>query len=426
MNQPDATEIRIVRLVLTDLFGAARAKTVSFEQYQRALENGHSWASPLLAVDMWQNLPEDDRLGTGNVTIHPDPDTLTPLPWQPGTSVVLCRAERNGAPAPTPRDVLMRVLESAATAGFEPRFGPELEFTLLIGPDGNGAPFGMNEWFTNDALSRIAPFVDDLYAHLPAMDLPLYEVFNEHGAGQMELNMRPAKGLLAWDRAVLMKLAVKEIAQLHGMQATFMSKPSNDPGCGASGFHVHQTLHEFGGRNVFVPEGSTPSKEAASYVAGQLAHADAITAFAAPTVTSYKRFRPGTWAPMRAGWGFDNRAAMVRIQVDGENSRIENRLGASDANPYLLAAAQLAAGLDGMARQLDPGKPASHNIAEDAAYHLVPTDLSAAVEALEADTVLVDALGEEFCALYASVQRLVWRRYQEHVTDWEIQEYRTL
>ncbi|MGV9867148.1 glutamine synthetase family protein [Rhodococcus koreensis] len=420
-----STDIRIVRLLLTDFFGIPRAKTVTYDQYQRAVEEGHAWASPVLAADLWQNLPDDDRLGTGNTTIHPDVSTFTPLPWQKGTAVVLCGARPENSNPSTPRDALLRVLESAANLGLEPKFGPEAEFTLFNN-DGT-SPFGMDQWYTSEAITAIAPFIDDLYTYLPDMDIPVYEIFNEHGAGQMEINLDPAMGLKAWDRAVLMKLAIKEIAQRHGMRASFLSKPSNDPECSESGFHVHQTLNDSVGTNLFqLDENGKPSKEVAAYIGGQLAHASATTAFAAPTVTSYKRFRPGTWAPMRAAWGVDNRAAMVRLHVAGKNTRVENRSGASDANPYLLAAGQLAAGLDGIRRNLDPGDPASHNAADDPAYPLVPTNLGAALDALESDTLLTEAIGSELCELYVATQRQVLRRYQEFVTDWELHEYRSL
>ena len=425
MSDRKPTNTHVVRLVLTDLFGIPRAKTVSYGQYQDAVKDGHAWAAPVLATDLWQNLPDDNRLGTGNTMIFPDPETFTPLPWQPGTAVVLCGTRQSGTPVPTPRGALARVLTGASDRGMNPKFGPEVEFTLL-GGDGT-PPFGMDQWYTSEAIAAIAPLVDDLYNYLPEMDIPLYEIFNEHGAGQMEINLRPAVGMKAWDRLVLMKLAVKELARRHGLRATFMSKPGNDPELAASGFHVHQTLHGTNGANLFqLGVDGKPSKESTAYIGGQLAHANAITAFAAPTITAYKRYRPGTWAPMRAGWGLDNRTAMVRLHVAGANTRIENRIGSSDANPYLIAAAQLAAGLDGMDRQLDPGVPASHNVAEDPHFPRVPLSLSGAIEALEADTVLVESLGRDLCELYASVQRLVCRRYQEHVTDWELNEYRSL
>lgn len=424
MSVDRGTQIRVVRLVLTDLFGIARAKTVTYDQYLRAVDEGHAWASPLLAVDLWQNLPDDDRLGSGNVLIYPDSDTLVSLPWQPDTAVVLCSARRGGAQAPTPRNALAKVLGSVSSRGLTAKFGPEVEFTLQS-PEG-AAPFGMDQWYSSQAVDAVGSYVADLYRYLPDMDIPVYEIFNEHGAGQMEMNLRPAVGLQAWDRLILMKLAVREVATRHRLRATFLCIPSNDAECVPSGFHVHQTLHDAGGRNLFKLQADGPSKESRAYIAGQLHHANAITAFAAPTITAYKRFRPGTWAPMRAGWGVDNRAAMVRLHVAGTNTRVENRIGSSDANPYLLAAAQVAAGLDGIERQLDPGDPADHNVAEDPTYPMVPLHLPGAIEALHQDVVLTTAIGTELCELYASVQQLVWRRHQEHVSDWELHEYRSL
>ena len=223
-----------------------------------------------------------------------------------------------------------------------------------------------------------------------------------------------------------MKLAVKEIALRHGLHATFMARPSNDPECAPSGFHLHQSLLDARGNNVFEDRacGGSLSETARHYAGGQLAHADGITGVAAATVTAYKRYRPGTWAPMRAGWGIDNRSAMVRAILAGEDTRLENRLGASCANPYLIAAAPLAAGLHGIHDRIEPGEPASHDIVGDDRYPLVPLNLLDGIRALAADAVLTEALGSEFSRLYVSVLRGVWDRYQAHVTDWEIAEYR--
>ena len=281
----------------------------------------------------------------------------------------------------------------------------------------------MQDWYSNIALSRVGGLVEDLFTYLPQMGVPVYEVFNEHGAGQMEINIAPTAGMRALDQIFLAKLATKELAEAHGLKATFMSVPSNHAEHQPSGFHLHQTLLDPDGRNLFAGEGGL-SALGRAYVGGQLAHADGITGIAASTVTAYKRLRPGAYAPLRAAWGIDNRAAMVRAIVRGDNTRIENRLGASDANPYLLAAVQLAAGLDGIATGADPGSPASHDVGSDPAYPRVPTNLFDGVAAFAADRVLVDAIGQDVADMYCAIQRQVWSRYQLHVSDWEITEYR--
>jgi glutamine synthetase len=221
------------------------------------------------------------------------------------------------------------------------------------------------------------------------------------------------------------RLATKELAERHGLRATFMSVPSNHPEHPPSGFHLHQTLLDSKGRNLFADkETGGLSDLGRAYVGGQLAHADGITGVAAATVTAYKRLRPNAYAPLRAAWGIDNRAAMVRAVLRGDSTRIENRLGASDANPYLLAAAQLAAGLDGIAVGADPGKPMAHDVGSDPAFPRVPTNLLDGIAALQADQMLVDALGPDVVEMYCAVQRQVWQRFALHVTEWEIAEYR--
>ncbi len=421
-----SSEVRVVRLLVPDAHGVVRAKAVSAEYFHSLGDRRHVWAAPVLYGDVWQNLPSDIDVPMGNAFLVPDMDTYTVLPWNPGTAVVICDLEADIGLAPAPRSAARRVVDSVLAAGYTPLLGPEVEFYLLTGDaDGphGGSAFGMQDWYSNAALSRIAGFVEDVFEYLPRMGVPVYEVFNEHGAGQMEINIRPTAGLRALDQIFLAKLATKELAEQHGMTATFMSVPSNHVEHPPSGFHLHQTLLAENGSNLFADAGEI-SALGRAYVGGQLAHADGITGIAAATVTAYKRLRPNAYAPLRAAWGIDNRTAMVRALLRGENTRLENRLGASDANPYLLAAVQLAAGLDGIATGADPGEPMGHDVGNDPAYPRVLTNLLDGVAAFEADTVLVDAVGHDVATMYCAVQRQVWQRYQLHVSDWEITEYR--
>jgi glutamine synthetase len=420
-----------VRLLVTDLAGVSRGKQITAERFvHRTIDGGHAWAIPLIAVDLWQNLsPDLSDLPTGNGLLAPDLSTFCVLPWASDTAHVLCDVLIGGEPAPTPRAALKGVLAAARESGFEPLFGSEMEFYVYEDRDGTFAPpTVMQEWFTDQALAKLQPLLDDLYAHLRTMGVPFYEIWNEHGAGQMELNLEPMTGVAAFDAVVATKSAVKELAIRHGLKATFMPKPTNDFEVPPSGYHLHQTLNGPDGSNVFWsgdPNGPL-TDTARRYIAGQLTHANGLTGICASTVNAYKRFRPGTWAPMRAAWGVDNRGAMVRAIPAGEGTHVENRLGSSCANPYLLGAAQVAAGLDGIARSLDPGEPVSHYTAEDTRYPLVPMNLLDGIRALAADDVLTTALGKELARNYVAILEQVWTRYQSHVTDWEITEYREL
>ncbi len=438
-RQIESAGIRQVRLVTVDLNGVPRAKMVTAERFLgHVVGHGHPWALPLTAVDIWQNLPEGTGLGAevgfGNGLLRPDLNTFRQLPWAPDTGHVFGDViTRDGSPVATPRQVLADVLDRASATGYEPVFGSECEFYIFRPVDesrpsnpGFAPLVGMQAWFTDQGLGQTHELVEELQRHLLTLGVPLYEVFNEHGGGQFEFNLAPACGLAAIDAVCLMKIAIKEICFRRGLRATFLGKVSNDPEFPVSGYHLHQSLRDGSGGSVF-SDPAAPlglSDRGRNYVAGLLAHAMALTAIAAPTVTAYKRFTPGTWAPTRASWGLDNRTAMLRLVAGSQGLNIENRLPSSDANPYLLAAAMTAAGLDGIEKGLTPCEPGTGNLLEDERFPLVPASMIEAVEAFDRDPFMREALGPDMCRIYSALLRHVWRRFLSYVTDWEIQEYR--
>jgi glutamine synthetase len=253
-------------------------------------------------------------------------------------------------------------------------------------------------------------------------------VFNEHGSGQFEINVAPGSGLGCVDDVVLLKVAIKEVAMRRGLRATFLAKPVNGRSAPPSGYHLHQTLLDAAGVDAFHDPDAEHglSTVASHYIGGHLAHAAGMTGVAAPTVTAYKRYLPGTWAPVRAGWAIDNRTALVRAIPGPEGARIENRLGSSDVNPYLLAAVMVAAGLDGVRRRLDPGPPGALDVLEDERFPKLPGTLIEGIEAFAADETLREALGAVLSRTFIRLLRHDWRRFMTHVTDWEIREYREL
>ncbi len=426
-----------VRIVTVDLHGVPRSKLVSARRFEHVMTAGHSWALPLLAADLWQSIPEEETalaadIGWGNGLLMPDLTTFAKLPWTRGTAHVMADMfSADMVPQPSPRQVLARVVGQAADAGYEPYFGSELEF-YVWNPEllekGFEAIFSRQAWFSVDALALTQRFVDALTEAASAMGLPLYEVMSEHGCGQFEMNLEPMAGVAAIDATVSFKIAVKEVAQTLGLRATFMSRPTNLWETPPSGYHLHQGLQRLSGENAFHdPEAADSlSTECRHYIGGQIAHARAMTGVAAPTVNAYKRYIPGTVAPVRIGWGVDNRSALVRAIPAGENTHLENRIGSSDANPYLLAAVCVAAGLDGVARQTDPGPVGSGNMFTDERYEPLPNTLKDGIDAFCADPVLTQALGADFTRIFSQVIYQDWRRYVEHVSDWEIREYRDI
>jgi len=433
LRRIDEGGINQVRLIVVDLHGIPRAKTVTGRRFSEVMQSGHAWQLPLVAVDIWQNLPTETGYGEevsfGNGKMVPDLRTFAQLPWSPDTAHVICDVYADDVACPTPRQVLSRVLEQANEMGYHVTFGNELEFYIYSDKDGDfSRVLGMDAWFSEQALGELHEFIDALYRDLDQLGIPVYEIFNEHGGGQLEINLEPDSGLGAIDNVITMKSAIKEIAYRHGYRATFMGKPSNDVEVPPSGYHLHQCLRDHDGANAFFDDDAEGGLTdiARQYIGGQLSHAMGLTGLAAPTITAYKRFRPGTWAPIRVAWGFDNRTAMVRVLGSGGNTRIENRLPSSCANPYLLSAGMVAAGLDGIRNGVDPGEPASHNALEDTRYPQVPTNFLDGIRAFAGDTDLGEALGQDFARAYVKVMELVWERFQTYVTDWEMQEYRSV
>jgi glutamine synthetase len=442
LKRIEAENIRNVRLILTDLYGVARGKVVTAARMERAMTEGHPFAIPLFASNLWQRHAPGEHLysndiGYRNGVLRLDPLTFAPLPWTPATAhIVTDLYDDAGQIVATPRAVLRRVLDDARSLGLEPMLGSELEFYVFRpDPDGAGldaagyAPvYGPQSWFSLHAMDVAREFVDGLDHAAAQMGLPLYEIFSEHGAGQFEVNLEPGSGLLAIDRVVALKIAIKEVARSLGLRATFMARPTSADVTPPSGYHLHQVLLDASGGNLFADETAADglSDTARHYVAGQLEHAAGMTAIASPTVTAYKRYQPGTWAPIQIAWGVENRTALVRGLPAGPNTRVENRIGSSDANPYLLAAVMIAAGLDGIRRELDPGDPAQENLFENIRFPRLPSRPDQGVDALLADAELVAALGADFTRTFADVLRFDWERFLSHVTDWEINEYREM
>lgn len=437
LKRIETEDIGNVRLLLTDLYGVARGKVVAARRMERALEQGHPFAIPLFASNLWQRHAPGEHvfsndIGYRNGVLHLDPLTFAPLPWTPGTAHIITDLHDDaGAIVATPRAVLRQVLDDAESLNLHPVFGNELEFYVFRpGDDGPGYQpvCGPQSWFSIHALGVAQEFVDQLDRAAELMGLQLYEIFSEHGAGQFEVNLEPCPGLLAIDRVVALKIAIKQVARSLGLRATFMARPTSLDITPPSGYHLHQSLRDAAGVNVLYDAGDPDGLSALArhYVAGQLAHAQAMTAVASPTVTAYKRYHQGTWAPIQVAWGIQNRTALVRALPDGDDTRIENRLGSSDANPYLLAAVMVAAGLDGVRRRLPAPDPAADNLFDVIRFPRLPASPPEGLAALLADIELTKALGPTFTTTFADVLRADWERYLNHVSDWEISEYREM
>ena len=270
--------------------------------------------------------------------------------------------------------------------------------------------------------SQNAPVVLDLIDQLTAFNVPLEGFHTETGPGVYEAAIEVDIGVAAADKAALFKTAVKEIAARHGIVPTFMAKWNADlPG---SSGHLHQSLcsAEDGAANLFFSNGAS-SNLMRWYTGGLVAFLPELMAMIAPTINSYKRTVPGTWAPINATWGEDNRTTAIRaISGSAKGTRIELRLSAADMNPYLAMAASLAAGLEGIERKLEPPTPATNGYAAQNSTPL-PRDLNEAVGRFRKSDVACKWFGDEFVDHYAGTREWEIRQYHRHVTDWELARY---
>jgi glutamine synthetase len=433
-----------VRFEQTDLHGLTRGKTVPAAHFRRFAENGLNFFGGLLGLDAQSGVAPD----TGYMAerhfqdhlIRPDLNTLAPIPWLSRTVRVLAEPSwYDGTPAAAaPRYLLRRLLDRLAEQGYALRSGFEYEFYLADAATREPVFEGIQIfWVVRNEFDP--PFILRLLDGLRATGIDIITSNAEYGPGQMEINFAPATGVAAADQAFIFKNAVKEMA-LQGIDgrrymASFMTKPYGD--AAASGCHFHHSLLDReSGANAFYDADAEDglSTVARHWIGGQLAHAPALAALVAPTVNCAKRYKLWSFAPMNVTWGYEDRTAAVRVKgTRGEETRLENRMPCAASNPYIVGAAILAAGLDGMARQIEPPPPTPDVAYVDESAPVLPQRLDDALEALVADTTLREYLGEEFITLYCAVKRFEVEKAREAlpeyssaewpdtVTDWERQ-----
>lgn len=440
MNQAQAKElfakhqIKYLLAQFVDIHGAAKAKAVPVEHLEMVLTAGAGFAGfALWGFGMGPDGP--DYMAVGDLS------TLTPIPWMPGYARLVCNGTVRGKPYPyCSRVALQAQLQRLADRGMTLYVGIEPEF-MLLSKDSGGKLAPSDPTDTLDkpcydykGLSRTSAVLDDITGSLRSVGIDVYQIDHEDANGQFEVNFTYADALRSADNFTFVKMAASEIARKHGMVATFMPKPfSNRTGSGA---HFHLSIGTGQQPNAFEDKtdkrGLNLSTLAYHFLGGVLAHARALAAVCAPTVNSYKRLVVGrslsgaTWAPAYVAYGDNNRTACVRIP----GGRLELRLPDSGCNPYLALSAVVAAGLDGIDRQLDPGEPTNLNMYElrqvelqQRNIQLLPQNLLEAIGALEADDVVKAGLGTELAAEFISLKRMEWTEYARHVSDWETTRY---
>lgn len=423
-----------IKVAVTDIDGVLRGKYLHKDKFLSAVDSGMGFCNVVFGWDM-ADACYDNSVWTGWHTGFPDATVRFDLasgrrvPWDGGIPFFL----GDFAEGPCPRQLFKRILTRADQAGFQVLSSLEYEWFNFretpqsLAAKGYARPEPISPGMFGYSLLRAGqnqPFFQALMEELPGFGIPIEGLHTETGPGVLEAAIQYTVGIEAADRAVLFKLAAKEIGHRFGILPSFMAKWSTQyPGCGG---HIHQSLSD-GKKNVFHdPRGPfTMSKLFESYLAGQLACLEDFQALYAPTVNSYKRLVDGMWAPVKRTWGVDNRTGSLRvIPGTAKSTRLETRCPGADANPYLALAACVGSGLYGIEKGLKlEDAPFQGDAARAAALPRMPRNLHDATEKLKHSALAKEILGEAFVDHFVRTREWEWRQFQDAVTDWELRRY---
>ncbi|MER6052285.1 glutamine synthetase family protein [Streptomyces sp. NPDC001793] len=430
----DNGEIDTVVLAFTDMQGRLQGKRFAARYFlDTVLEHGTEGCNYLLAVDVDLNTVDGYAMsswerGYGDFAMHGDPATLRRTPWNPGTALITADlAWHDGSPvAASPRQILRRQLDRLAERGWTAHAGTELEFMLFKDSYEDAWSRGYrqmtpaNQWngdYSVLGTGRVEPVLRRIRNEMGAAGMTVESAKGECNLGQHEIVFVYDEALTTCDQHSIYKTGAKEIAAQEGMALTFMAKYDEREG---NSCHIHLSLQDEQGRPVLADD-SDPygmSRTMRHFLAGQLAAMRDFTLLYAPNINSYKRFRPGSFAPTAVAWGPDNRTCALRVVGHGRSHRLENRLPGGDVNPYLAVAGMVAAGLYGIEHELElPGATTGNAYTGDAAH--VPTTLREAAELWERSPIARAAFGDEVVDHYRHMARVEQDAYDAAVTDWE-------
>jgi glutamine synthetase len=421
--------IRNVRFELPDMHGTSRSKLVPIEHAARYSAEGLNMYGGTVVLDSRSDVVPgtlyNEEVGYGDQRLKPDVSTAAVIPWAPGTARLICDTFwDDGRPLDAaPRHVFRRVLHRCRELGYEPLIGIEPEFYLL--DQQTRQPLFEGYHIFNTVRNTWTPVIERIVSATKELGIDIITANSEYAGSQWEIVFAQSSGMGGPDAAFTFKTAAKELAKQEGLIASFMSKPFGDSA--GSGAHNHiGLLDRESGTNAMADDDHETglSSVGRSFVAGQLRHARALYAVLAPTVNCLKRRRTHTFSPTNISWGLEDRSALVRVKGGSASSRhIENRAPTGLSNPYLASAALLGAGLLGIVDDLELEPPASKPAEEDESKPKLPSSVRESLAALEADDQIADLLGAEFVTAYTVMRRHELQRFDDHVTDWEQQEY---
>ena len=424
-------DVEFIRLQFTDIFGTLKNIAITSSQLEKALDNKCMFDGS--SVEGFVRIEESDMY------LYPDYDTFEIFPWRPQQGKVarlICDVYTpDGKPFEgDPRWILKKTIKEANDLGYRFDVGPECEF-FLFHTDDNGLPTtlshekaGYFDLGPNDLGENIRI---DMVLTLEDMGFEIEASHHEVAPAQHEIDFKYDEALKTADNIQTFKMTVKTIAKRHGLYATFMPKPKF--GISGSGMHINMSLATKEGKNIFADENGKIglSDDAYHFIAGIMKHARGMSAITNPLVNSYKRLVPGYEAPVYIAWSAKNRSPLIRIPASrGNGTRVELRNPDPTANPYLVLALCLAAGLDGIKNKIEVPESVDCNIYEmtpgerrAAGIENMPADLKEAVDCLVADEFLCSVLGEHITTKYVEAKMKEWENYTTRVSQWEIDEY---
>nr|WP_294530415.1 type I glutamate--ammonia ligase [uncultured Blautia sp.] len=427
LQMAEDEDVEFIRLQFTDMFGTLKNIAITARELPRALNNECVVDGSFIAGIAGEKEPD--------MYLYPDLDTFTILPWRPQQGKVARLLCDIYTPAGMPNErssryILEKTAEKAEQEGYTCYIDPECEF-FLFHTDDNGVPTTLTH--EKAGYLDISP-VDlgenarrDMVLNLEDMGMEIESSHHETAPAQHEIDFKCDEIRKMADHIMTFKIAVRTIAKRHGLHATFMPKPKVD--ANGSGMHIHFSLFK-NGRNIFVNSENPQelSEEAYYFVGGLLAHSREMAVITNPLVNSYKRLVPGYEAPTELTWTTNNQNSLIRIPgARGSKTGIELRSPDAAANPYLVFACCLAAGLDGIAKKIYPTKSSNRSMSESDQKAMnignLPENLREAVEEFENSQWMKEVLGKEFCEEYTAAKKKEWLRYTRQVTQWEIEEY---
>ncbi|WP_422467434.1 glutamine synthetase family protein [Endozoicomonas sp. ALC013] len=431
-----AQRITEVEAVISDFTGIARGKIMPSSKF--IAEKGIRLPESLLIQGVTGDYVDDEiyyelmNAAEIDMILKPDESAVHMVPWalEPTALVIHdCYDKQGNLISMAPRAVLKNVLALYEAKGWKPVVAPELEFYLtkrtanpdhpLQPPVGrSGRPESGRQSYSIDAANEYDPLFEDVYDWCEQQGLDVDTLIHEEGAAQMEINFRHGDALSLADQVFIFKRTVREAALKHEINATFMAKPiSGEPG---SSMHLHQSILDKHGNNIFSNEDGSPSKMIYHYIGGLQQYVSEAMPLFAPNVNSYRRFLRDTSAPVNLAWGIDNRTVSLRIPDSSPaNRRVENRLAGADANPYLAFAASLLCGYLGMINAAEPTQAVTGNASDDSNDKRLPLNLEEALELMEQSEILKKTLGRRFVRSYVEVKRTEYQNFKGIISSWE-------